>query len=63
MDSFQKFSEDKLPDRYKSFSSLKDKGINEKDYLKTNNIWNVFKMNAVGDYHELYLKRDIFLIS
>ena len=32
MGSFQKFSEDKLPDRSKFYSSLKDESI-EKDYL------------------------------
>ena len=56
MDSFEKFSENKLPDRCKFFSSLKDNCISEKDYLKANNIWNVFKMNAMGDYLDLYLK-------
>ena len=43
MDNFKKFSENKLPDRFKFFSSLKDVSISEKDYLKANNIWNVFK--------------------
>ena len=38
MDSFKKFFEDKLPDRCKFFSSLKGKCINEKNYLKANNI-------------------------
>ena len=56
MDSFQKISENKLPDRSTFFSSLKDECISEKDYLKANNIWNVFKMNTMGDYHDLYLK-------
>ena len=41
MDSFKKFSENKLPDRCKFFSSLKDKCISEKDCLKASNIWNV----------------------
>ena len=36
MDSFKKFSEDKLPDRCKFCSSLKEKCISEKDYLKAN---------------------------
>ena len=49
MDSSKKFSENKLPDRCKFFSSLKDKCIGEKDNLKANNIWNVFKMNTMGD--------------
>ena len=63
MDNFQKFSENKLPDRCKLFCSLKDKCISEKDYLKANNIWNVFKMNAMGDYHELCLKTDVLLLA
>ena len=33
MDSFKKFSENKLPSRYTFFSSLKDVCISEKDYL------------------------------
>ena len=59
MNSFKKFYEDKLPDRCKFFSSLKDACISEKDYLKANNTWNVFKMNTMGDYHDLYLKTDV----
>ena len=56
MDSFKKLSETKLPDRCNYFSSLKDVCISEKDYLKANNICNVFKMNSMSDYHNLYLK-------
>ena len=62
-DSFKKFSENKLHDRCKFFSSLKDECISEKDYLKANNIWNVFKMNTMGDYHDLYLKTDVLLLA
>ena len=50
MNSFKRFSENKLPDRCKFFGSLKDKCVSEKDYLKANNIWNMFRMNTVGDY-------------
>ena len=56
-DSFKKFSEDKLTDECKFFSSLKDECISEKDYQRIKNIWNVFKMNSLGDYHDLYLKQ------
>ena len=56
MNSFKKFSDDKLPDKSTFFCSLKDVCISEKDYLKANNIWNLFKMNSMGDYHDLYLK-------
>ena len=56
MDSFKKFSDNKLPDSCKFFSSLKDACISEKDYLKANNTRNLFKMNTTDDYHDLYLK-------
>ena len=63
MDSFKKFSEDTLLDRSKFYSSLKDKCISEKDYLHANNVWNVFRINRLGDYHDLYLKTDILLLA
>ena len=56
MDNFKKLSEDKLPDRSKFYSSLKDECISEKDYVHANIVWNVFKVNAMGDYHDLYLQ-------
>ena len=60
MDNLQKFSENKLPDRSKLFSSLKDECISEEG---ANNIWNVFKMNTMGDYHDLYLQTDVLLLT
>ena len=63
MDSFKKFCEDKLPDRSKCFSSLKDECISKKDYERANNIWNAFKMNSMGDYHDFYLKSDVLLLA
>ena len=63
MDSFKKFSEDKLPDRCEFFSSLKDKCISERDYSRAIDVWNVFKINAIGDYHDLYLKTDVLLLA
>ena len=62
MDSFERFSED-LPDKFKYFSSLRDEYVSEKDYQSANNAWTVFKMNAVGDYHDLYLKADVLLLA
>ena len=61
--SFKKFSENKLPDRSKCFISLKDECISEKDYWKAVDVWNVFKINTMGDYHDLYLKTDILLLA
>ena len=63
MSSFEKFSEDKLSDKCHFLSSFKDECISEKDYGAANKIWNMFKMNTMGDYHDLYLKADVLLLA
>ena len=63
MDSFKKIFDEKWPNRCKSFSSLKDECISEKGYLHDIDAWNVFKMNAMGDYYDLYLKTDVLLLA
>ena len=45
------------------FSSLKDKCISKKDYLHSITVWNVFKMNKMDDYPDLYLKIDVLLLT
>ena len=62
MNSFKKFNENKLPNKSKFFSSLKDCGINEKEYQKTINVWNVYEIKHLGEYHDLYLKTDVLLL-
>ena len=63
MDSFKKFSKDKLPDRSEFFSSLKDKCVSERDYSRAIDVWNVFRMNTMGDYHDLYLLTYVLLLA
>ena len=60
--SFNKFSENKLPNRCKFFSSLKGKCISKKYYLKALDVWNVFEINTMGDYYDLYLKTYVLLL-
>ena len=57
------FFADKLPNRCKFFSSLKDEFVNEKDYAHAINDCSTFKMNTVGVYHDLYLKTRRFVIG
>ena len=63
MDSFKRFNEEKLPDKFEFFSSLKDKCISERDYSRAIYVWNVFKMDTISDYHNLYLKTDVLLLG
>ena len=57
MDSFKKFFNEKLLDRSKFYSSLKAECMSEID------VWNVFRMNTMGDYHHCYFKSRYFIIS
>ena len=63
MDSFERFSEDKLPNKKRFCKSLKNKPISETDHLHAIKIWNNFEMKTMGDYHDLYLKTDMLLLA
>ena len=63
MDNFENVFKDKVPDKSTFFNSLKNKCFSEKDYLHATNVWNVFKMNTMDDYHDLYLKTDVLLLA
>ena len=58
MNIFKRFDENNLPDECEFFSSLKDKCISEGEYGRTINVWYVFKIKTLGEYHDLYLKTD-----
>ena len=62
MNSFKRFTDDELPDKSKFFSSLKDCGINEKEYEKAVNVWKVFKIKNLGQYRDFYLKTYVLLL-
>ena len=60
--SFKKFKKTNLPNKDKCFSSLKDCEIDEKEYQRACDIWKVFKIKKLGEYHDLYLKTDVLLL-
>ena len=62
VDSFTKFSDDKLPDRWEFLSSLENGCISEKDYLPVIDIWNMLGRKKC-DYHHIYLKTDVLLLA
>ena len=56
----KKFSENKLPDKCDFDSPLKGECISDKDYLHAIDVWNTLKRKTMDDYHDLYLKTDVF---
>ena len=67
-DSFERFAEEKLPDKKYFYSSITDRKIGDdgkisdghidvNDYLTCKKSWNKFKMKNMGDYHDHYLEK------
>ena len=52
--SFEKFKETNLPDIDKFLSSL--------EYQRVSDVWKVFEIKNLGEYHDLYLKIDVLLL-
>ena len=63
MNSFKKFSKEKLPTKRCFYDSLKDRHISDKDYLTCNKIWNKLCMKNMGDVHDHYLKKDVLSLA
>ena len=57
----KKFKEANLPDIDNFFSSLKDCKVSEKEHQRACDVWKVFKIKHLGEYHDLYLKTDVLL--
>ena len=63
MDSFSKFNDTELPKREEFYSLLTDNNISEDDYRHARDVWNTFNLHNMGEYHDLYLKTDILLLT
>ena len=63
MDSFERFDETCLPQQEAFYSSLSDEGISEEDYKHAQEVWDTFHCRNIGDYHDLYLRSDVFLLA
>ena len=62
-DSFDILSSTSLPPKESFHSILNDSGITEEDYQHAQNVWKTFNMKTMRDYHDLYLKSDVLLLS
>ena len=63
MDSFDKFEDTVLPTKDQFYSLLNDEHISDEDYQHAKNVWKMFSMKNMGDYHDLYLQSDILLLA
>ena len=63
MDSFNRFSEKKLPNKNDFYSILNDESISDTQYVHAIKVWKTFKLKNMGEYHDLYLKSDVLLLA
>ena len=63
MDAVEKFAEKKLPEKRDFYSLLADEDISEKEYQHAQKVWDTFRIENMGQYHDLYLKSDVLLLA
>ena len=63
MDTEERLKEKCLPPKEAFYSKLSGRGITDKDYEHAKNVWDVFEIKTLGDYHNLYNKTDVLLLA
>jgi hypothetical protein len=63
MDDVEKFKHTELPPIKTFHSKLKLSGISKQAYKHAQNVYNTSKCRTFQDYHDLYNKADVLLLS
>ena len=63
MNSFDKFNESQLPSIEDFYSKLYEEGITDTQHTRAKVIWENFNIKNLGEYHDLYLMTDVYLLS
>ena len=63
MDGWDKFNETSIPNKESFYSNFTMENITETGYRHVNNVFKTFKLNNLGDYHDLYVQSDTLLLA
>ena len=63
MDGWDKFNETSIPNKELFYSNLTMENSTETDYIHASNVFKMFKLNNLGDCHDLYVQSDILLLA
>ena len=63
MDDWDRFNEEKLPNKSGFYSSLNMEGISEVEYRHATKVFNEFNIKNLGEYHDLYVQSDTLLLA
>ena len=57
MDIFEKFNDPKLLTKKDFYSMLTNTGITDEQYQHAQKVWSTFRLQNMGQYHDLYLNQ------
>ena len=63
MGSWERFNETSLPSKEDFYSNLNMENIDDIDYRHGNNLFKIFKLESLGDYHDLHVPSDTLLLA
>ena len=63
MDCFEKFDQTELPTKEQFYSILNDQYVTNGEYDHARKVWKTFNIKTMGEYHDLYLKSDVLLLT
>ena len=63
MDNWRKFDENTLRPKEAFYSNLNLEDISDEDYAHAQKVWDVFEINNLGEYHDLYVQSDTLLLA
>ena len=63
MDNWERFNETSLSTKKSFYSNLNMENIEDIDYRHGNNVFKIFKLKNLGEYHDLYVQSDTLLLA
>lgn len=63
MDSFERFNEEKLPEKESFDNILNRSSISNEDYQHAKTVYEAFKCKNMGEYCDLYCRTDVLLLA
>ena len=63
MDNWEIFNETSLPNKESFYSNLNMENIDDIDYRRGNNVFKIFGLKNLGEYHDLYVQSDTLLLA
>ena len=63
MDSWERLDEISLPKKEEFYSDLNMEGVTNVDYRHAKRVYKHFKINILGEYHDLYVQSDALLLA